>query len=145
MPEAAPDAVSRWQHGPGRTPLGNTRSGVYEFLLEAGVDDECVERAVVALDELVTNAVEHAGPSCEVWISIRRRWVRISVHDPVPVDFSARWLGPGRQTGLSLVAGVSAQLFLQPAYRGKYVVALVARRRRGELDRPVPAALRLPF
>ncbi len=145
MPESAPDAVASWQCELGRTLLGSTRSGVYDFLRAAGVDSECVERSVVALDELVTNAVEHAGSRCELWVSVRRRWVRISVHDWAPVDFSGRWFRPGRQSGLALVARLSAQLFLQPAHRGKYVVALVPRWRRGEPEWPIPAALQLPF
>ena len=52
--------------------------------LDAWGFEELEERALLATSEMVSNAVNHAGPPVELEVDVRQRRLRIAVSDPEP-------------------------------------------------------------
>ena len=85
--------------------------------------------ATVVISELVSNAVEHAGTDLDVKVTLRGRYLHLSVHDgsplpPVPVAVIEN--GPlvaVRGRGLHLVAGYATAWGSTPVSGGKTVWA----------------------
>lgn len=98
------------------------------------VDDDLVDSAVLAVSELVTNAITAAGkvafpPSpARVWLAISRcaRAVRIEVHDSACVPLPPAWHKDADADGesgrgLTVVAALAARWGWCPDAKGKVV------------------------
>lgn len=115
--------------------LGRARVAVNDLLETVGVGVEARERTVLATDELLANAVEHAdGDAVVLSVCVTRRSVRVAVTDQSPLDFAASWRPAARTSGLTLVWQLSRSLYARPLDDGKSVVAEVARPEAGPGD-----------
>ena len=105
--------------------------------------EDLTHSAEVAVSELVTNALVHAGTEIEVQVSIDPRGVLVEVHDgnpQAPMRRShSRQSGTGR--GLHLVDGMVDEWGIAHRDRGKVVWFRIGQpEARPAPDRPVPAA-----
>ena len=101
------------------------RRAIESRLMELGLADDLTTGAQLIANELVTNALLHAGPPARVVLAVAPDGVRISVFDSSP---TAPTLGrpttasmTGR--GLQLVASLAARLGSDPTPDGKVVWA----------------------
>jgi anti-sigma regulatory factor (Ser/Thr protein kinase) len=108
--ELAPVEVFR-QFGAGPDVPGAARRFVADALSDWEHDSALLSDAELVLSELVTNSVIHAGSPVSVSVSPARQRVRLTVHDPSPVEPSLRFPGS-----------------LEPGGRGMYVIAATASR-----------------
>jgi anti-sigma regulatory factor (Ser/Thr protein kinase) len=93
-----------------------------------GLDTEIIEDALVVLEELVANVVDHARTRFALVVQLSGRVLRIAVHDecaadPVLRPFDAH---AGRGRGLRLVASLSQQWGFDHHDGGKTVWAELA-------------------
>jgi len=72
-----------WNFPPHEHSVGDARHFVRATLADWGLDD-IAELAVLAVSELVTNALVHAGTPSRVELDLSRTWVRLSVRDSHP-------------------------------------------------------------
>lgn len=72
-----------WSFPPHEHSVGDARRFVREALVGWGLDD-VAELAVLAVSELVTNALVHAGTSSQVGLDLTHTSVRLSVRDSHP-------------------------------------------------------------
>jgi anti-sigma regulatory factor (Ser/Thr protein kinase) len=103
------------------------RAGLYRE------DEECVEKVVLVLAELVANAYEHGRPpyGVKIWRSTASSVVRIEVEDAGLEGLAApgpsRW-GGTRGSGLVLVGGLARRWGVDVHRAGKAVWAELAGR-----------------
>jgi anti-sigma regulatory factor (Ser/Thr protein kinase) len=104
-----------------RTSPAEARRFVAECLLSAGEDFG--EALVVAVSELVTNAVLHAASACRVEVCIDGSGVRVSVQDADPRLPEPRARAPRRVDGrgLLIVESLSDRWGVTPVPGGKVV------------------------
>lgn len=121
-------AAAFWHCRPDHVVLGRRRSAAMRFLIAAGVDQICIEHVVVVLDELVTNALQHARTAAVLALGVGPTRIRVAVTDLAPADPAACWARPDPDAGLNRVHALSAWLYLEPAPPGKTVIAEVPRR-----------------
>jgi anti-sigma regulatory factor (Ser/Thr protein kinase) len=119
--------LSRFPH----PPLSSVRLWVTEVLV--GTSEECVDDAVLLVNELVSNVYDHATPPCRVRVSElpERHGVRVEVDDGeadlLPVMGTSR-LGKYRGRGLVLVERVAERWGISRRTWGKTVWAELAYR-----------------
>ena len=63
---------------------GEVRAALWIWLTEAGCSDEVTSDALIVIDELVTNAVTHAGSDSVVTALLDDMRLRLEVHDVDP-------------------------------------------------------------
>jgi anti-sigma regulatory factor (Ser/Thr protein kinase) len=113
-------------------PLSTVRIWVTEVL--AGMSEECIDDAVLLVNELVSNVYDHATPPCRVRVSEVPDQQRVLVEvddgeaDLLPVVGTSR-LGKYRGRGLLLVERVAERWGISRRTWGKTVWAEVAYRR----------------
>lgn len=117
---------SHWLISPVADRLGRARRAVHDLLVGAGVDGECQERAVIACDELLTNAIAHVAVPAVLSVCVAPEHVRVAVTDPGRVDPLARWRCH-RMSGLSLVGQLCRDLYVETRGNGKTVAAEISR------------------
>lgn len=114
--------LSRFPH----PPLSTVRQWVTDVL--TGASEECVDDAVLLVNELVSNVYDHATPPCRVRVSElpEQRGVRVEVDDSeadlLPVMGTSR-LGKYRGRGLLLVERVAERWGISRRTWGKTVWA----------------------
>lgn len=112
-----------------RAPLSTVRRWVVNVL--AGTPADCLDDAVLLVNELVSNVFDHAAPPCQVRVHpIRaRQIIRVEVDDGetsrMPVMGTSR-LGPSRGHGLILVDRLARQWGVVPRTLGKTVWAEIS-------------------
>ena len=94
---------------PNATAPGHARRWLHEALATVEIDDDTVQLVVLVVDELVTNAVIHAGTAIDVRLQHDAGVVRCVVRDrrtdgPIPRIIEST---DGRGRGLRLVDVVS--------------------------------------
>lgn len=138
MPPAATGALSdagggrpptarrrSWLLAPDLTSVGAARVGVRRFL-EAARPEADLDAAVLAVSELVANAVQHARPGSAgvaLVVSVAPGAVRVEVHDDDPGPPVIRQVGPAedRGRGLAIVARLADRWGWGPEGGGKRV------------------------
>src|ERR687889_141763 len=98
-------------HEPVATVGPGIRRYVRLLLANWGLDAEIVEDALVVVEELVANVVDHARTRFALVVQLSNKILRIAIHDecaadPVLQPFDAH---AGRGRGLQLVARLSQQ------------------------------------
>ena len=81
------------------------------LLVNWGLDGEVVEDALVVVEELVANVVDHAHTRFALVVQLSSEILRIAVHDGSAADPVLQPFDPhaGRGRGLQLVASLSQQ------------------------------------
>ena len=123
--------MRRTIHCDSRAPA-TARQQVSEFLKRSGISHDVVNDVVLAVSELVTNAVEAGATSIELRLDVTGRGITISVGDDTggwptltsPDPYATR----GR--GLAIVAKTAAQWDVERSDNGKKVTACFATNRR---------------
>lgn len=124
------------QHGPGwrevTLPATRPAAGLARQATRSAVAawrlGDLADAAVLLVSELVTNAVEHAGPDTSATVlrlEFCGSWLRIEVHDASPHDPRPRtpdWLDESG-FGLMLVDALAAKWGVQQTTHGKAVWA----------------------
>jgi anti-anti-sigma factor len=102
---APPDAPAAWtwEFPPTHASARIARDVVRGALRDAGVADASVEEAVLAANELVTNAILHARTNCTLRLFVDRDVLRVEVEDRDPSHLSPVVLGPDAANGRGLV------------------------------------------
>jgi anti-anti-sigma factor len=123
-----------WAFPPTHASARIARDVVRGALWEAGVSDASVEEAVLAANELVTNAILHARTDCTLRLFVDTDIVRVEVEDRDPSHLSPVVLGPdaGSGRGLVLVERLAAEWGHELLPDGKIVWC--------EVHRPVDAS-----
>jgi anti-sigma regulatory factor (Ser/Thr protein kinase) len=121
---AARRRVSEWLRATPHAPT-LARRIIDEMCHHWHLGDELRKRAQLVVTELVTNAVEHAGGSIELIVTVRRHVLRVEVSDdndtlPLPLDSPPDAL---RGFGLRLVDAVASHWGINPTTRGKIIWA----------------------
>jgi DNA-binding NarL/FixJ family response regulator len=108
--------------------------GLVRGALKPWVDDETMQSALLAVSELVTNAVVHARSEVEVRVCVLRDAIRIEIGDDSELLPTMRHAEAHETSGrgIALVSLVSSRWGVRPRRLGKTVWF--------ELPRPVPAA-----
>jgi DNA-binding NarL/FixJ family response regulator len=104
-----------------------------EHALAAWVDDETLDAALLAVSELVTNAIIHAQSEIDVRICVLRDVIRVEVgdHSTAPPVLRHAEVEDTSGRGIALVSHVSSRWGVRPRRLGKTVWF--------EVPRPVPA------
>jgi anti-anti-sigma regulatory factor len=124
-----PDAVTRHLRLP---PEPGAPRAAREFTTDtcrAWALDDVVAGARLVITELVSNAVEHAGTSCDVGLRLDRHGLWIEVRDRLPGPLPRprpRAVGAGGGWGLHAVAAIALRLDGTAHLDGKTVWALLA-------------------
>lgn len=134
---------SHWLMRPNVHRLGRARAAVLDWLRGAGVDGECRERAVIACDELLVNAIMHVGRAAVLSVCIAPEHVRVAVTDPERIDPLVGWRCH-KMSGLTLVGLLSRALYVEALGDGKTVAAEIARRDAGARRTARDASNELP-
>jgi len=128
------EAIQAGDQHPPRRMVEHVTSGPHAVTTaRALVTDACGRWGLAALSdvaelvvsELVSNAVRHAGGSIEVWVSLRRRYLHLSVRDHSSVPPR---LGHGDGRGLMLVDALSVAWGSTATADGKVVWATLRHR-----------------
>jgi hypothetical protein len=122
-----PAWTTTWDAPPPPRDLPATRAKATTVLGEWGVHGEAAEPILLVLTELLTNAVEHAGPPLRVTLRLAREFVRVEVRDaaPEPPRFHPQE-AEGRGHGVQLVAALALRHGWTPRSSGKTVWADVS-------------------
>jgi anti-sigma regulatory factor (Ser/Thr protein kinase) len=105
--------------------IGAAREQVREFLAHAGptVSAQLVADALLAVSELVTNAVRHAPGPCRLEVAVEQRHLRIAVSDTstsAPTLKAPRYDGAGG-FGLRMLRELAGQVETRTNAHGKKV------------------------
>ena len=98
-------------HQPVAAVAPGIRRYVRVLLENWGLDAETIEDALLVVEELVANVVDHAQTRFELIIRLTGTVLRIAVHDESAADPEMQPFDPhaGRGRGLQLVASLSRQ------------------------------------
>ena len=118
--------TTTWDTMPSPGSMPTVRERAAAVLTEWDLGGEDAQPSLLALTELVTNAVEHGCPPLQVTLGLGRDFVRVAVHDCAPAPPRARPHEDGRGRGLEIVAGVALRHGWAPDPHGKVVWADVA-------------------
>ena len=115
-----------------RDPVPSAATGIRSDLRAVfpgwGLDDDAVDDALLVVEEMVTNVVDHARTSFHLVVRLDRAVLHIAVRDrsPLPVRVQELDLGRRRGRGLLMIASVSARWGSDTAAGGKTVWAELA-------------------
>ncbi|MDT0466599.1 ATP-binding protein [Streptomyces gibsoniae] len=70
---------------------GRARRHTRNFLVRRRIDQPTIEKVLLLVSELVTNAVEHARPPIMLHLQVGPRQVRVEVTDGGPARREAAW------------------------------------------------------
>lgn len=117
-------------HG-GAESIGTAREHTRRFLLEAepAMADGAVDDVLLAVSELVTNAVRHAPGPCTLEVELDERRVRIGVTDTstsIPVLKPPQYNGSGG-LGLHMLRALAGEVETRLHGGGKTVCVCMAR------------------
>ena len=89
--------------------------------------EDCTDRLLMIVNELVSNAIDHARTACEISIQRSRSLVRVLVADdsPLPPRIPPRDVNAARGRGLQMVKALSSRWGWTTSDRGKTVWAVV--------------------
>jgi two-component sensor histidine kinase len=98
---------------------------VVALLAEWGLDGDAAQPTLLAVTELLTNAVEHASAPIDLTLEWGHTFVRVQVHDSAPAAPPAPTHDPeaARGHGLKIVEGLALRRGWNPEQHGKTVWA----------------------
>jgi anti-sigma regulatory factor (Ser/Thr protein kinase) len=118
--------TTTWDALPPPSAMPAVRERAAVVLTEWDLRGEDAQPSLLALTELMTNAIEHACAPLQVTLGLGRDFVRVAVQDSAPEPPRARPREDGRGCGLELVKGVAVRHGWIPDPHGKVVWADVA-------------------
>ena len=113
-------------------PVASAASGIRHELRAAfpawGLDDDAVDDALLVVEEMVANVVDHARTPFRLVVGLDGTVLRIAVHDrcPLPVRAQELDLGRRRGRGLLMVDNISTRWGSDADADGKTVWAELA-------------------
>jgi hypothetical protein len=119
-----PSWTTAWDAPPLPSDVPAARAQATTVLTEWDVHGEGAEPILLVLNELLTNAVEHARPPLLLTLRLAEDFVRVEVHDTAPEPPSFRPRGAeGAGHGVQIVAALAARHGWSPGPGGKTVWA----------------------
>lgn len=124
-PPPGPTWTTTWDTLPPPSEIPAVRRRVGALLAEWGAGGNAAQPTLLAVTELLTNAVEHALAPIGLTLEWGDTFVRVQVHDGAPVGPAALTHDPGaaRGHGLQIVDGLALRRGWTPEQRGKTVWA----------------------
>jgi two-component sensor histidine kinase len=124
--EGAPLSYRRWTIvSPAE--LGGLRMQLRCLVSVWELPEECTDRLLMIVNELVANAIDHARTTCDITVRRTRSLVRVLVADdsPLPPRMPPRDVTAARGRGLQMVRALANQWGWTARHRGKTVWAAV--------------------
>jgi anti-sigma regulatory factor (Ser/Thr protein kinase) len=120
-----PTWTTTWDTQPSPSEIPAVRRGVGVLLAEWGLDGDAAQPTLLAITELLTNAVEHASAPIHLTLEWGHTFVRVQVHDSSPGAPPAPTRDPraARGYGLQIVEGLALRRGWTPEQHGKTVWA----------------------
>jgi len=120
-----PTWTTTWDTLPSPSEIPATRRRVGALLTEWGLDGDGAQPTLLAITELLTNAVEHASAPIHLTVEWGHTFVRVQVHDSAPGAPPAPTHDPeaARGHGLQIVEGLALRRGWTPEQHGKTVWA----------------------
>jgi two-component sensor histidine kinase len=89
--------------------------------------EDCTDRLLLIVNELVSNAIDHARTTCAITVRRTRSLVRVLVADdsPLPPRIPPQDVNAARGRGLQLVKALASRWGWTARQRGKTVWAVV--------------------
>ena len=115
-----PSWTTTWNTLPSPNALPAVRERAAAVLTDWDLRGEAVQPSLLALTELLTNAIEHAGPPLRVTLRLGEDFVRIEVHDAAPEPPRLHPRADGRGRGLEIVGALSLRHGWFPDRHGKW-------------------------
>ena len=120
--EGAPLSYRRWTIvSPAE--LGGLRRQLRCLVSVWELPEECTDRLLMIVNELVANAIDHARTSCHITVRRTRSLVRVLVADDSPLP--PRDINAARGRGLQMVKALANRWGWTARHRGKTVWAAV--------------------
>jgi two-component sensor histidine kinase len=107
--------------------LAELRAQLRHLANRWALPDDCTDRLVMIVNELVSNAIDHARTNCDITVRHTRSIVRILVADdsPLPPRMPSRDINAARGRGLQMVQALANRWGWTARRRGKTVWAAV--------------------
>jgi hypothetical protein len=118
-----PSWTTTWDTLPSPSVMPAVRERAAAVLTEWDLRGEAAQPSLLALTELLTNAIEHAGPPLRVTLELGADFVRVEVHDCTPRAPRSHPRADGCGRGLEIVAALSLRHGWTPDAHGKIVWA----------------------
>jgi hypothetical protein len=120
-----PTWTTTWDTLPSPSEIPAARGRVGALLAEWGLDGDAAQPTLLAVTELLTNAVEHASAPIDLTLEWGHTFVRVQVLDSAPVVPPAPTHDPeaARGHGLQIVEGLALRRGWTPEQHGKTVWA----------------------
>lgn len=125
-PAAPPLSYRRWTvTSPAQ--LGGLRAQLRSVANLWSLPDECTDRLVMIVNELASNAIDHARTTCAITVRHTRSLVRVLVADdsPLPPRVPAHDVNAARGRGLQMVRALANRWGWTARRGGKTVWAAV--------------------
>ena len=107
--------------------LGSLRAQLRSLARSWALPEDCTDRLLVIVNELVSNAIDHARTTCEITVRHTRSLVRVLVTDdsPLPPRIPPFDVNAARGRGLLMVKALASRWGWTARHRGKTVWAAV--------------------
>jgi two-component sensor histidine kinase len=125
-PLHAPPSYRKWTIG-SPAQLGGLRTQLRRLVSLWGLPEDCTDRLLVIVNELVANAIDHAQTTCDITVRRSRSLVRVLVADdsPLPPRMPPHDVNAARGRGLQMVKALANRWGWTARHRGKTVWAAV--------------------
>ena len=107
--------------------LGGLRAQLRYLASTRALPEDCTDRLLMIVNELVSNAIDHARTSCEITVRHTKSIVRVLVADesPMPPRISPLDVNAARGRGLQMVKALANRWGWTTRQQGKTVWATV--------------------
>jgi two-component sensor histidine kinase len=107
--------------------LGSLRAQLRYLASRWALPEECTERILMIVNELVSNAIDHARTTCDITVQNTRSLVRVLAADdsPSPPRIPPLDVNAARGRGLQMVEALASRWGWTRRRRGKTVWAAV--------------------
>jgi two-component sensor histidine kinase len=107
--------------------LGSLRAQLRYLASLWALPEDCTDRLLLIVNELVSNAIDHARTACEITVRRTRSLVRVLVADdsPLPPRKPPHDVNAARGRGLQMVEALASRWGWTRRHRGKTVWATV--------------------
>jgi len=101
--------------------LGGLRAQLRSLVSLWRLPDDCLDRLLMIVNELVSNAIDHARTSCDITVRRTRSLVRVRVADdsPLPPRIAPLDVNAARGRGLQMVKAMADRWGWTTRHRGK--------------------------
>jgi two-component sensor histidine kinase len=107
--------------------LGCVRAQIRSLVSHWGLPEDCSDRLLMIVNELVANAIDHARTNCDITVRHSRSLVRVLVADdsPLPPRVPPHDVHAARGRGLQMVKALANRWGWTTRHRGKTIWAAV--------------------